>query len=295
MNGFPSINKARKRNNVDSSTEPGAASTPDWAWCWPRNRRIIYNRAAVDLDGKPWDAEHPVLAWNGTTWVGDVVDGGGNPINLAADGGQNLPFIMNAEGVGKLWGYGLKDGPIPEVYEPWESPLDTNLMTAVANDRSPRTRAGLQRSGVIHRQLEGRRQGVERAGTVEEFPYVATTYRCTEHWQTGIMTRNLPWLAELMPEMYVEIGDGPGRRTGHRQRGQGQGQLQARVRFDALGSGHQASSGDNRGWQDHPSGRHTLALGLRRTGDRRQRQRSDSPRRGRQHQHTGIQELPVQG
>jgi formate dehydrogenase major subunit len=159
------------------------------------NRRIIYNRASVDLDGNPWDEEHPVLAWNGTSWVGDVVDGGGNPINLAADGGKNLPFIMNSEGVGRLWGYGLKDGPIPEVYEPWESPI-SNLMTTQQND--PAAYIGsLLVDGIEWNQR----------GTVEEFPYVATTYRCTEHWQTGIMTRNLPWLAELMPEMYVELGE----------------------------------------------------------------------------------------
>ncbi len=193
VNGIPSINKARKRNNVDSSPKQVGLYS-DWSWCWPRNRRIIYNRAAVDLDGKPWDADHPVLAWNGTTWVGDVVDGGGNPINAAAPGAQNLPFIMNVEGVGKLWGYGLKDGPIPEVYEPWESPI-SNLMTAQQND--PAAYIG---------KLVVKETDWNQRGTVDEFPYVATTYRCTEHWQTGIMTRNLPWLAELMPEMYVEIG-----------------------------------------------------------------------------------------
>lgn len=194
VNGIPSINKARKRNNVDDSPNQ-VGLYRDWSWCWPRNRRIIYNRAAVDLDGNPWDTEHPVLSWNGTTWVGDVVDGGGNPINLAADGGRNLPFIMNSEGVGKLWGYGLKDGPIPEVYEPWESPI-SNLMTTQQND--PAAYVGkLIVDGTDWNQR----------GTVEEFPYVATTYRCTEHWQTGIMTRNLPWLAELMPEMYVELGE----------------------------------------------------------------------------------------
>jgi anaerobic selenocysteine-containing dehydrogenase len=96
--------------------------------------------------------------------------------------------------VGRLWGYGLKDGPIPEVYEPWESPI-SNLMTSQQND--PAAYIGkLMVDGVEWNQR----------GTVEEFPYVATTYRCTEHWQTGIMTRNLPWLAELMPEMYVELG-----------------------------------------------------------------------------------------
>jgi formate dehydrogenase-N alpha subunit len=192
VNGIPSINKARKRNIVDSSNQIGLY--PNWSWCWPRNRRIIYNRAAVDLDGNPWDTEHPVLAWNGTAWVGDVVDGGGNPINLAAAGSQNLPFIMNSEGVGKLWGYGLKDGPIPEVYEPWESPIN-NVMSAQQNDPA----------AYYGSLLVDGKEWNER-GTVEEYPIVATTYRCTEHWQTGIMTRNLPWLAELMPEMYVEMG-----------------------------------------------------------------------------------------
>jgi formate dehydrogenase-N alpha subunit len=193
VNGIPSINKARKRGAVDTSLNQ-VGLYPDWSWCWPRNRRIIYNRAAVDLDGNPWDAEHPVLAWNGTAWVGDVEDGGGKPIN-AAGSEKRLPFIMNTEGVGKLWGYGLKDGPIPEVYEPWESPID-NLMTTQQNDPA----------AYIGTLVVDGKDWNER-GTVGEFPYVATTYRCTEHWQTGIMTRNLPWLAELMPEMYVEFGE----------------------------------------------------------------------------------------
>jgi formate dehydrogenase major subunit len=194
VNGIPSINKAKKRGSVDSSPKQ-VGLYPNWSWCWPRNRRIIYNRASVDLLGKPWDTDHPVLAWDGTTWVGDVVDGGGNPINLAAAGSQNLPFIMNVEGVGKLWGYGLKDGPIPEVYEPWESPIN-NLMTTQQNDPA---------AYIGSLKVDGKEWN--QRGTVEEFPYVATTYRCTEHWQTGIMTRNLPWLAELMPEMYVELGE----------------------------------------------------------------------------------------
>jgi formate dehydrogenase major subunit len=134
--------------------------------------------------------------------VGDVVDGGGNPINLAAAGSQNLPFIMNSEGVGKLWGYGLKDGPIPEVYEPWESPLATNPLSGVANGQ-----LGFNDPAAYIGKLVVDGTDWNQRGTVDEFPYVATTYRCTEHWQTGIMTRNLPWLAELMPEMYVELGE----------------------------------------------------------------------------------------
>jgi formate dehydrogenase-N alpha subunit len=203
VGGVESINKARKRNNVDTSLAgPSGDSTglySNWAWCWPLNRRIIYNRASVDLDGNPWDAEHPVVKWDTSlatpNWSGDVIDGGGNPINLAGDGAKNLPFIMNAEGVGKLWGYGLKDGPIPEVYEPWESPIN-NVMSAQQNDPA---------AYVGNLKVDGKEWNPR--GTFEDFPVVATTYRCTEHWQTGIMTRNLPWLAELMPEMYVEMGE----------------------------------------------------------------------------------------
>ncbi len=210
VGGVESINKARRRNNVDTSLigsgGVGAGLYSNWAWCWPVNRRVIYNRASVDLDGNPWDAEHPIVAWNGTAWAGDVIDGGGNPIALATDGARNLPFIMNAEGVGRMWGYGLKDGPIPEVYEPWESPLDTNLITGVANDSTQRINPGFNdpASYIGSLSIDGREWN-ER-GNANEFPVVATTYRCTEHWQTGIMTRNLPWLAELMPEMYVELG-----------------------------------------------------------------------------------------
>jgi len=119
-----------------------------------------------------------------------VPDGGWPPINQAAAGEKYLPFIMKPEGVARLWGYGLAEGPVPEVYEPWESPLDKNLMSHTKNN--PCSFVGTF---------------MNNRGTPERFPYVGTTYRCTEHWQTGIMTRNLPWLVELMPEMYMEMGE----------------------------------------------------------------------------------------
>jgi formate dehydrogenase major subunit len=177
-------NKLKKHEPVDHSlNQIGLYS--NWAWCWPLNRRIIYNRASVDLDGNPWDSEHPVIRWNGTDWEGDVKDGGGGPVR----GGGNLPFIMKPEGVARLWGFGLKDGPIPEVYEPWESPIK-NLMSS--QQRNP--------AAFIGTFMNAR-------GTDTDYPYVGTTYRCTEHWQTGIMTRSLPWLVEMMPAMYVELGE----------------------------------------------------------------------------------------
>jgi formate dehydrogenase major subunit len=97
---------------------------------------------------------------------------------------------MNAEGTGRLWGFGLVDGPLPEQYEPWESPLTKNPMSGTMNN--PPAYVGTYNNP---------------RGTANQFPIVGTTYRCTEHWQTGIMTRNLPWLVEMMPEMYVELSE----------------------------------------------------------------------------------------
>jgi formate dehydrogenase-N alpha subunit len=183
-------NLCKRRDPVDVSlNQIGLYS--NWSWCWPVNRRIIYNRASVDFDGNPWDAEHPVVKWNTATskWDGDIIDGGGNPLNLSAAGAKNLPFIMKPDGVANAWGRTLADGPIPEVYEPWESPI-TNLMSGQQTDPCAYI------STYMNKQ-----------GTVDKYPYVATTYRCTDHWQTGIMTRNLPWLNELTPNMYAEMGE----------------------------------------------------------------------------------------
>jgi len=182
-------NRAKKRDNTD--THPaGIGLYANWAWCWPLNRRILYNRASVNLDGRPWDSEHPVIWWQDGKWEGDVPDGGWPPLAQAQPGERYLPFIMKPEGVARLWGHGLADGPLPEVYEPWESPLGRNLMSATVCN--PCAFIGSYRNA---------------RGTVDRFPYVGTTYRCTEHWQTGIMTRNLPWLVELMPQMYVEMDE----------------------------------------------------------------------------------------
>ncbi len=184
-------NKTARRNNVDTHPKQ-IGQFANWAWCWPMNRRIIYNRASVDLDGRAWDSEHAVVEYDaaGKKWVGDVVDGNYPPINLADRGAKYLPFIMRPDGTAHLWAYGLTDGPLPEAYEPWESPLANNVMSGTKTN--PCAFIGTYRN--------------ER-GTPDRFPYVGTTYRCTEHWQTGIMTRNLPWLVELVPEMYVELGE----------------------------------------------------------------------------------------
>ncbi|MDD5604857.1 MAG: formate dehydrogenase-N subunit alpha, partial [Dehalococcoidales bacterium] len=184
-------NKLQKRDPVDAHPQKIGLFS-NWAWCWPVNRRIIYNRAAVDLNGNPYDSEHPVISWDaqGAKWVGDVPDGAWAPINVADTGAKTLPFIMKPEGVARLWGFGNAEGPLPEVYEPWESPLDRNIMSG--QKINPCAFIG---------------KWMNEQGTPDKYPYVDTTYRCTEHWQTGIMTRSLPWLVELMPDMYAEMDE----------------------------------------------------------------------------------------
>lgn len=176
-------NMAERRDLTDPS---GVGMFPNFGWTWPVNRRIIYNRASVDLDGQPWDPEHPVIWWDGETWQGDVPDGGWPPMAVDPEK-TKLPFIMKPDGVASIFGPGLRDGPLPEHYEPWESPID-NLMSEVQNNPSMR------------------KWGAPVKGDRTKYPVVATTYRLTEHWLSGAMTRNVPWLVELFPDMFVEIG-----------------------------------------------------------------------------------------
>jgi len=176
-------NQMARRDPKDAAN--GLGMYPGWSWCWPVNRRIIYNRASVDLDGRPFDPRRPVIAWNPGTgkWEGDVPDGGWPPM---ADGkGGRYPFIMLPEGLGRLFAAGLKDGPFPEHYEPVESPV-RNAMSAVQSNPAVRRPANVANDATL-------------------YPYVGTTYRVSEHWQAGAMTRNLPWLVELVPDMFVEI------------------------------------------------------------------------------------------
>jgi len=177
-------NRASRRDPTPGPFDIGLH--PKWAWCWPVNRRIIYNRASVDLDGVPWDKEQPVIWWQEGKWVGDVPDGGAPPMN---QGGYNA-FIMKPEGVANIFGRGRADGPLPEHYEPWESPVE-NLMSKQHNDPAFKIWAS----------------ELDKKGTADDYPIVATTYRVVEQWQAGQMTRNLPWIVELQPEMFVEISE----------------------------------------------------------------------------------------
>jgi formate dehydrogenase major subunit len=166
----------------------GMGFYPNWAWSWPLNRRVLYNRASADLDGKPWDSARPGITWNGTRWVGDVPD---YPATMDPhDPNAYLPFIMNGEGVGRMFSNGLVDGPLPEHYEPIESP--------VANPLHPNNSASPV--AFLYDKAAGR---PDRFGTAKEFPYIATSYRLTEH--EHYVTQHVPHLVQLQPRPFVEI------------------------------------------------------------------------------------------
>ncbi len=178
-------NMAARRKKDDPT---GLGLFPQWAWCWPVNRRIIYNRASVDLEGKSRNPEKAVIQWNLETkkWEGDVPDGGWPPMGI--DG--YYPFIMKPDGVASIFGPGLADGPFPEHYEPLECPIEKNIMSS-------------QRINPAIRIFEG---GPDTFATCDpKYPFVCTTYRVTEHWQTGVLTRWLPWLVEAEPQIFCEM------------------------------------------------------------------------------------------
>jgi formate dehydrogenase major subunit len=166
----------------------GMGFYPNWAWSWPLNRRVLYNRASADLSGQPWDPTRPGITWNGSKWVGDVPDY--PPTMSPSDPNAYLPFIMNGEGVGRLFSNGMVDGPFPEHYEPVESPVKNPLHAS--NSADP--------VAFYYDQAAGR---LNRFGTVTDFPYIATTYRLTEH--EHYVTQHVPHLVQLQPKPFVEI------------------------------------------------------------------------------------------
>jgi formate dehydrogenase major subunit len=178
--------QAQRRNTDDPS---GLGIYPNWAWSWPANRRVMYNRASCDPSGKPWDAERRQIWWNEALqkWVGnDVPD-----FKADSDPKDHMgPFIMNPEGVGRIFAplAAFADGPFPEHYEPMESPI--------ANPLHP----GQSNSPVAKKY----NADVDKFGTPEQgFNVVCTTYRLTEHYH--YWTKNNPMNVQLVPEPFVEI------------------------------------------------------------------------------------------
>lgn len=185
---------------------PGVSQS-EWGWAWPADRRILYNRASADPDGKPWSDRKKYVWWDQDEqkWVGDDVPDFpvdraphsrpdpslGGPAALAGDD----PFIMQSDGKGWLFASkGLVDGPLPTHYEPQESPVRNALY---AQQQNP-ARLIFPREDNL---------GAPSAGEpgVDVFPLVFTTYRLTEHHTAGGMSRWLPYLSELQPEMFCEV------------------------------------------------------------------------------------------
>ena len=175
----------------DASDPSGLGVFPGWGFSWPANRRVLYNRASADPSGKPWDAKRRGVAWNGSAWAGtDVPD---IAPALGPDTGAG-PFIMNPEGVARLFAVGLmNEGPFPEHYEPFETPVGTNLMCP-SNPKAV--------SNPAARVFKG---DMEQFGKAAEFPYAATTYRLTEHLH--YWTKNSRANAIVQPQQFVEIGE----------------------------------------------------------------------------------------
>jgi formate dehydrogenase major subunit len=181
---------------------------PEWGWAWPANRRILYNRASADPDGKPWSERKALVWWDPDEekWVGhDVPDfkATKSPDTRPpedATGPEALsgidPFVMQADGKGWLFvPAGLTDGPLPTHYEPQESPFDNPLYTQ-------------QRNPVRHITPPRRHNRYHPSGSEpgsDVYPYPVTTYRLTEHHTAGGMSRWVPYLAELQPEMFCEV------------------------------------------------------------------------------------------
>ena len=162
----------------------GIGNNPDWSFAWPVNRRIIYNRCSADPEGRPWNPDAPVLWYENGEWQkNDVPDFNAT---IPPEDTARAPYIMVPELQARFFAPGMAEGPFPEHYEPWESPVD-NLLSGVQFNPAVT---------VWYPEARGDRQ---------EFPYIATSYRLTEHYQTGMMTRNMPWLNEAMPDLFVEI------------------------------------------------------------------------------------------
>jgi formate dehydrogenase major subunit len=206
------INMMARRGKDDPT---GLGLYSGWAWAWPVNRRIIYNRASVDMKGVPWDPKRAVIKWNATKenpltkkpgiWEGDVPDGPAPP--MADEKAGKYPFIMRADGMGAIFGPGLADGPFPEHYEALECPLQENPMQP-GHRINPTIKLFYATEGAAQKAKEGGGLPEDIFASCDiRFPYVATTYRVSEHWQTGVMTRHLPWQLEMSPELFVEISE----------------------------------------------------------------------------------------
>lgn len=197
----------QKGVNQTARRKPGSEQTwvaPEWAWAWPHNRRMLYNRASADPEGTPWSERKKYVWWDATAgqWTGydepDFIlerppsyrpsrEARGKDTIAGTD-----PFVMQSDGKGWLFvPTGLQDGPLSTHYEPQESVVQNLLYPQQCN---PARMEWRRKDNPYHRPWNDPR-----------FPYVVTTYRLTEHHTAGGMSRWLSWLSELQPEMFCEV------------------------------------------------------------------------------------------
>ena len=176
-------NQMQRRGTADPT---GLGMHHDWAFSWPANRRVLYNRASADAEGRPWDQSRAGIAWNGREWIGDVPDYGRTTPPDAAGA-----FIMTEEGVARLFSSHLADGPFSEHYEPVESPSPNAL-----HDNVP--------INPVIRWYDGVRETL--ANGDDDYPYACTVYRVVE--REHFVTSNVPLLVETMPDFFVELPEG---------------------------------------------------------------------------------------
>ena len=191
-------NRARERKRT-----PGVYTSPNWAFAWPHNRRMMYNRASADPEGRPWSERKKYVWWDEDQkrWTGvDEPDFEPDkpPSYRAPQGSKGMqsiagdsPFIMKPDG--KAWLFapsGTKDGPLPTHYEPVESPTPNQFYKQQANPTI---------------ELYDVPLNAKAAPLDPEYPIVATTFRLTEHYLSGPMSRFNSWLNELQPEMFIEL------------------------------------------------------------------------------------------
>lgn len=183
----PSIQAVASRGHEDPDN---LGLYPNWGYAWPANRRIIYNRASCDMQGKPWNPDKMLVEWTGTEWKKNDV-----PDFVAASNGKPVPpndkaFMMKWEQKAGLLSTGMKDAPIPEHYEPFESPTKNVLN-------------GSQNNPMI--QLFGGTDETIKPSDPAKYPIAVTTYTVVEHWQSGTETRNVPAIVETQSRQFVEL------------------------------------------------------------------------------------------
>ena len=197
------VNQTARRKPANEQNWLG----PQWCWAWPANRRILYNRASADPDGNPWSERKALVWWDADTalWTGhDIADfsAAKRPHYRPPAGATRAealsgidPFVMQADGKGWLYvPAGLTDGPLPTHYEPQESPVANPLYG--------------QQHNPVRKVFSREHNRYHPSGTSpgsDIFPYVCTTYRLTEHFTAGGMSRWSAYLSELQPAMFCEV------------------------------------------------------------------------------------------